>query len=224
MAWGTVAALAFAALPSGGCAETLGIEEKHYEAGDASALEVDASVVVPHDAAAPDASDPPAPRGEDAGADTTADGASARAPAEASSPADASTPAEDDASPPPAGMDSGGSMPDPSPDATSAPPPDAASPPPDAGPPPNPLCAVPCQPANVVTVICIATICTYDQCAPLPKGSGTFLDCDGDRTNGCEASPDSPATCGSCTNTCRAGHACSARADGTFACKGQPGN
>jgi hypothetical protein len=42
--------------------------------------------------------------------------------------------------------------------------------------------------------------CAYF-CAPYPTG-GTYLDCDGDPTNGCEASPNATKTCGVCGKNC----------------------
>jgi hypothetical protein len=211
------------ALACAGCATTLGIEEKHYEPPDAAGTD-DASPIDPPGDSTPavDASEPV--RTPVAG-ESAADAAIADRSAPPSPAADATAPPPADASDPTPTppIDSGGMRPSGSPpDADTAGSPDAGpSPPPgppDAGP-PNPLCGVPCHPANVINALCLATICTYDQCAPLPGGTGAFLDCDGDRTNGCEASPEAAATCGSCTNACRAGQACASNKDGTFTCK-----
>jgi hypothetical protein len=92
----------------------------------------------------------------------------------------------------------------------------------DASLPPLPACAATCQPVNVVTVLCIGAIaCTYDVCAPFP-GGGSYLDCDGNRANGCEASPGDPATCGSC-NACQGSHSSCVAKNGRFMCKGGGG-
>jgi hypothetical protein len=87
-------------------------------------------------------------------------------------------------------------------------------------PPPFAPCDSACRPAHVLTVLCIGSIaCTYDVCAPFP-GGGSYLDCDGNRANGCEASPGDPATCGSCTNACRGGRSSCVSKNGRFMCKG----
>jgi hypothetical protein len=193
--------LVAALLSTPACAAVLGIDEKHLE-GDAAAVvdampSVDASGTsgdgAMHDAA------PEAAEGADGAGDAPIDAADVTAPEADAAPvstADAAT--REAAAPPPA--------------------PDAAEPVEAAPPPPSPSCNT-CQPANVVTVLCIAGVtCNYDGCASFP-GGGTYLDCDGDRSNGCEASPDDPATCGSCDNACKGGRDCAMR-NGSFACKG----
>jgi hypothetical protein len=185
------------------CAAAFGIDEKHLE-GDAGAVvdavaSADASGVsadgATHDAA------PEAVEDADGAGDVSVGAADVTAPPPAADAAPVSTDAtaREAAAPPPV--------------------PDAAEPVEAAPPPPPPPSCNTCQPANVVTVLCIAGVtCNYDGCASFP-GGGTYLDCDGDRSNGCEASPDDPATCGSCSNACKGARDCAMR-NGTFACKG----
>jgi hypothetical protein len=63
-------------------------------------------------------------------------------------------------------------------------------------------CGNACAPQNVDAARCAGGSCDYDVCLP------GFGDCDGVRSNGCEASLSDPSTCGSCTNACAAGATC----------------
>jgi hypothetical protein len=63
-------------------------------------------------------------------------------------------------------------------------------------------CGVLCSPEYVTVPLCSAGSagCTYAACSP------GYLDCDGDKTNGCET-PISVANCGTCGSICQPGNA-----------------
>jgi hypothetical protein len=206
---------AFLATPA--CAGVLGIDEKQFDP-DAAVVDAVAPVDGNLSTSLPDGNDA-APRGT--GVPARADGASG-VPTPTTSGGTAHDAAVDPRAD--AAIDARVETPDAAAsDAGSPTPvPDASEPIDASPPPPPPSCADTCQPENVVTVLCIGSIaCTYDVCAPFP-GGGSYLDCDGDRTNGCEASPTDPATCGSCTNACSGGRSCVVR-NGRFMCRGGGG-
>jgi hypothetical protein len=62
-------------------------------------------------------------------------------------------------------------------------------------------CGQPCAPANASVPTCLSGTCDYGSC------SGTFKDCDGDRTNGCESDPATDVeNCGACNQPCDPAH------------------
>jgi hypothetical protein len=76
-------------------------------------------------------------------------------------------------------------------------------------------CGSICQPANVVMAICSPDSgCGYTSCAPVGGSGPPYLDCDGNKANGCESNPSSDSTCGSCTNLCGSAYYCRAGAMG----------
>jgi hypothetical protein len=81
-------------------------------------------------------------------------------------------------------------------------------------------CRHACRPANAIKALCtLAATCTYLQCAPYGTRGAHYLDCDGDRENGCESDPSSASTCGSCGNHCGAAFSCEEANPGVFSCR-----
>jgi hypothetical protein len=64
-------------------------------------------------------------------------------------------------------------------------------------------------------------LCDVQGACVLVSCSGGYLDCDGHSANGCEASPDSPSSCGTCGVICD--HACESHKGG-YRCSGRGGD
>lgn len=74
-------------------------------------------------------------------------------------------------------------------------------------------CGVVCAPQNVISAVCSATSggCTYTTCAPFDTDGNRYLDCDGNKANGCELAPEGDSNCETCGNDCsRSGDQCQA--------------
>jgi hypothetical protein len=67
-------------------------------------------------------------------------------------------------------------------------------------------CGAVCAPAHVTTPVCTSGQCTYTgNCTAHSTVAGfiaDWLDCDGNRANGCESAPNAQATCGQCPSVC----------------------
>jgi hypothetical protein len=65
------------------------------------------------------------------------------------------------------------------------------------------VCGQACEPDNVAMANCDTGDCSYDQCA------GPFLDCDADKTNGCEVDGSQDLmNCGQCAKSCSNNETC----------------
>ena len=82
-------------------------------------------------------------------------------------------------------------------------------------------CGTTCAPSNVVGASCTPTSggCTYATCAVANSAGYLYLDCDGNKANGCESDPSAEATCGSCTNSCSSEFSCELRSPGGYSCR-----
>lgn len=82
-------------------------------------------------------------------------------------------------------------------------------------------CGTACAPANVFGASCTPTSggCTYATCAVADSAGHLYLDCDGNKANGCESDPSAEATCGACTNSCLSEFSCELRSPGGYSCR-----
>lgn len=82
-------------------------------------------------------------------------------------------------------------------------------------------CGTLCQPDNAVGAVCSPSSggCTYTSCAPFDSYGNLYLDCDGNKANGCESNPSADATCGPCSNPCGSNFFCGQKTvGGAYSC------
>jgi hypothetical protein len=85
-------------------------------------------------------------------------------------------------------------------------------------------CGIDCLPMlqNRLGVKCAASKCDYDLCLNY-NSTASYLDCDGNRSNGCEAAPNVNSSCGQCPGVCGAARWCNMQGVTVGDCLAVPG-